>query len=99
MAALTSYTESAALMNDPAFKGRVKVACLTYADYISGEAANVPAHTSRMRWAGMTMQNPDMAAANVTPTAVMDPAVQAAGGEIDDAGLQGAVENAVNKML
>lgn len=94
-----TYEDSAALMNDTAFRGRVKVACLHYADYISGEAANVPAHTTRLKWAGTTMNNPDGAAALVTPTVVMDPAVQQDGTAITDATLQIATENAINKMI
>jgi hypothetical protein len=94
-----AYEELAALMRDGAFIGRVKVACLEYANYIMGEAADVPAHTTRTKWANQTMQSPDAAASTVTPSVVMDPAVQESGASIDDAGLQSAVENTVNKML
>lgn len=94
-----SYEDSAALMNDVAFRGRVKVACLHYADYISAEAANVPAHTTRLKWAQSTMNNPDGAAAVVTPTVVMDGQVQLDGAAITDQALQTATENAINKMM
>lgn len=98
MAALT-YEESASLMADLAFRGRVKVACITYARFIGDEAADVPAHSTRVKWSQATLLNPDFAAAQVTPTTVMDPAVQQAGSAITDAALQGSVETSVNKIL
>jgi hypothetical protein len=98
MAAL-DYAGSAALMNDLEFRGRIKVACLKYADFIMLEAASVPAHATRIRWAQNTFLSPDGAAGTVTPAVVMDPAVQAAGATIADPALQSAVENTVNKML
>jgi len=100
-----TYEQSSDLMNNPAFRGRVKVACLKYATYINDEPANTPAHSTRIKWAHQTMTMPDASAAQVTPTVVMDGAVQAADistdgdSTIDDAGLQSATENAINKML
>jgi hypothetical protein len=94
-----TYAESNALMADAAFIGRVKVACLTYAEYISNEAPDVPAHNARLRWANSCMVNPDFAANQVTPPTVMDPAVQAAGPSITDEALQTAVEGTVNKLI
>jgi hypothetical protein len=94
-----TYEESATLMQDPAFKGRVKVACLKYADSIMIEASNVPAHSSRLRWASTCFQSPDAVAAQVQAPVVMDGAVQTAGAAVTDAALQGSVEATVNKML
>lgn len=94
-----TYEEAAALMNDQAFRSRVKVACLKYADFITLEAASVPAHTTRLKWAQATMLNPDAAAATVTPMVVMDPAVQQDGAAITDAALQSATEGVINKMM
>ena len=94
-----TYEESAAMMHDMAFQGRVKVACLKFADYIFGEAVDVPAHATRLKWAQQTFTSPDAVAGQVTPTTVMDPAVQEDGTDIGDAELQSAVENAVNKIL
>lgn len=94
-----TYDESAALMNDAAFRGRIKVACLHFADYIFGEDNTVPAHNTRLRWAQNTFLNPDASAAAVTPPVVMDPSVQDAGSAIEDAALQSAVETTLNKML
>jgi hypothetical protein len=86
-------------MRDAAFMGRIKVACLQFAAYISNEAGNIPAHNTRYRWALNTLNAPDTAANSVTPTVVMDPAVQDKGTAILDKDLQSAVENAVNKLM
>jgi hypothetical protein len=95
-----TYPESAALMVDPDFRGRVKVACLKYADYIHNEGPGTPGHTSRLRWAQQTFQSPDSVAAQTQPPVVMDVAVQDAGGAaITDAALQSAVEGVVNKFI
>lgn len=94
-----TYEESSTLMQDAAFRNRIKVACLKYADYIVLEAPTVPAHSTRIKWAQNTMTAPDVSASLVTPTVVMDPAVQDQGSAIDDAGLQSATENAINKLL
>lgn len=94
-----TYEQTSTLMNDGTFRGRVKVACLKYADYISLEAATVPAHATRIKWAQQTYAMPDASAANVTPAVVMDPAVQQDGAAITDAALQSAVEGAVNKII
>ena len=94
-----TYEESAALMNDFAFRGRVKVACLKYAGSIFIEADNTPAHNTRVKWATNTYQNPEMTASQTQPPTVMDPAVQEAGAAITDGALQAAVEGVVNKLL
>ena len=94
-----TYEESAALMNDAAFRNRIMVACLKFADYIVAETADVPAHNTRLRWANNCMANPQMTAMQVQPTTVMQDAVQEEGSEISDTDLQAAVETAVNQML
>ena len=94
-----TYEQSAELMKDVIFIGRIKVACLTYANYIFGEAPTVPAHSSRIKWAQQTFAMPDTSAQQVTPATVMDAAVQEDGSAIADAALQSAVENTINKML
>lgn len=96
---MLDYAASDELMDDETFKGRVKCACLKFADYIINEAANVPAHNTRLKWANNTVTAPDVAAALVTPSVVMDNAVQEAGADIEDAALQSVVETAVNKMF
>lgn len=94
-----TYTESAALMNDMTFRGRVKVASLKFATAIMDESGQVPAHNTRMRWAQQYYVTPDQTANQITPPTVMDSAAQAAGADISDEAPQGAVEAVVNKML
>lgn len=94
-----TYEYSATLMRDVVFIGRVKVACLKYASYIMDEASSTPAHSTRIRWAQQTTVNPDTVAGNITPTVVMDTAVQESGAAITDGDLQVAVETSVNKTL
>lgn len=94
-----NYQEQADLMKDPTFQGRVKVAGLRYASYISDEAPSVPAHNTRVRWAQSMFQAPDQQAYQITPVVVMDPAVQDAGANVTDVALQSATENAINKII
>lgn len=94
-----TYIESAALMTDPEFRGRIKVACLKYADSIIGEPTGTAAHNTRIKWAQNCFMSPDMTAAQTQPPTVMDPEVQADGAAITDIALQGAVETVVNKMM
>jgi hypothetical protein len=94
-----SYDESSSLMTDMAFRGRVKVAVLRFAAYIADEGPGTPAHNTRLRWANTAFQNPDAIAMQAQPITVMDPSVQDQGAAIPDDQLQGAVENALQKML
>jgi hypothetical protein len=86
-------------MNDTNFVSRIKVACLTFSNYILGEEPSVAAHNTRLKWAQQTLAAPDNTARNIAPTVVMDPTVQAQGDKISDADLQTAVEIAVNKTI
>lgn len=94
-----SYSESAGLMADMDFHGRIKVALLNFASYVSGEQPNVPAHNSRYKWAQQAMQFPDQTATQLQPVVVMDPGVQSQGAAIADGQLQSAVEGAINKLI
>lgn len=94
-----TYDQSATLMNDASFRGRIKVACMKYANYIYDEASNTPAHSTRIKWSQRAMLMPDAAAAEVAPTVVMDGQVQADGATISDVALQSSVETAINKLL
>ena len=94
-----TYEESAALMVDPAFRGRVKVAGLKYATYIQGEVPNTAGHSSRYRWAQQMALTPDQVAAQIQPMVVMDGQVQTDGAAIGDPQLQTAVEAVVNKFI
>lgn len=94
-----TYTESDQLGKDPVFIGRVKVACLNFANYILGEAASTPAHNTRYQWAQQTYKMPDTIAQQVTPPTVQQSQVQTDGSAILDSDLQTAVETTVNEML
>lgn len=100
-----NYEQSAALMNDFEFRGKVQVAALKFADSIMIEASNVPAHNTRFRWATATFQAPGQAAQTLHPPVVMDAGIQAAGVDAEgkslatDPQVQGAVEAVVGKML
>jgi hypothetical protein len=94
-----TYEESAALMTDGTFRGRIKVACLKFADSILIENAPAVNRTAQLRWATQAFQQPDVIAGQVQPPTVMDGAVQIAGAAITDAALQGSVEATVNKMF
>lgn len=102
---MLTYEESARLMNDQIFRDRTKVACLNFARYITDEASSTPGHSTRIKWAQSTLVQPDNAVIQVTPTTVMDTAVQSAvldaegHSTITDADLQVAVETSVNKLL
>lgn len=94
-----TYDQSATLMSDVSFRNRVKVACLTFAKYITGEPSTIAAHNTRVKWAQSCMTNPDMIASQVQPPTVMEDQVQTSGAAITDEALQAAVETAVTKLL
>jgi len=94
-----TYDESAQLMKDATFIGRVKVACLKFAESILNEATNVTAHNARVRWAQECYRNPDYQANQITPPTVMDPNVQGTGSAVTDPVLQGAVEAVINQIV
>ena len=94
-----TYTDSANLMTDSVFRGRVKVAVLKFATSIENEASTVTAHNARLRWALNAIQQPDIVAQTVVNPTVMDPAVQTAGSTIDDPSLQAAVEGVINGLM
>ena len=93
------YTASADLMNDMAFRGRVKIACLHYAAYINDESPSVPSHPSRYRWAQNTIASPDNSVSQIMSTLIMDAAVVDQGAAITDTALQTSVETSVNKLI
>ena len=94
-----TYSNSATLMLDQDFRGRIKVAVLNYANYIYGEAPGTAAHNTRYQWAQRAFAGPDAVATQVQPVVVMDDNVQAQGGSIPDDQLSAAVQNALNKMM
>jgi hypothetical protein len=96
---MMAYEDSAALMQDATFRGRIKVACLEFGSYVMNEAGNAPAHVSRWKWAQNMFQSPEGTAAQLQPAVVMDPNVQQSGAAIDDNTLQSAVEAAIQKFI
>ena len=94
-----TYEQSAELMQDLIFRGRVKVSMLKYATYVQAEDPATQGHSSRYRWAQQAAMQPDMTAQQLQPMVVMDPNVQSQGAAIDDATLQTAVEAVVNKLV
>jgi hypothetical protein len=93
-----TYSESADLMIDLVFRGRIKVAITKFATYIFTEDPVTQGHNARYRWGQQTVQNPDAAAGSLQPLVVMDPQVQTDGAAISDEALQAAVEAIVNKI-
>lgn len=94
-----TYEESALLMQDATFRGRIKVAVLKYSSFIQVEPPETMAHNSRYRWAMTAAQQPDMTAQQIQPMVVMDPQVQLEGATVEDLELQTAVEAVVNKII
>jgi hypothetical protein len=94
-----NYDTTAQLSNDMNFRGRIRTACMHFAVYIQGEAPATTAHNTRYEWAMRCVRNPDMQAAQFAPAVVMDPNVQSGGDGINDAGLQTAVETAIQAQL
>lgn len=93
------YDQSYALMSDAGFRGRVQVACLDFAQSITLEPTDSPAHNTRLKWAQSVYQSPPMVAAQVTPPVVMNPNVQQAGSAVTDDALQAAVQAVVDASL
>lgn len=95
-----TYEESAELILDMTFRGRIKVAGLKFSTTILNEnPASVSGHAARYRWGQAMAGNPDIEAARLQPMVVMDPQVQSDGAQISDTALQGAVEAVANKFM
>lgn len=100
-----TYAESATLMTDLDFKGKVKVASLKFADSILIESESVPAHNTRERWALEAFNQPDIMAQRLQAPTVMDASIQGAGVDpqgkslATDQEVQAATETVVLKML
>lgn len=91
---MLTLDESAQLMNDQTFRGRVKAACISFA----GSVLAAPGSVSLFTWAKNCYQNPDGTAAQVVPPAVMNINVQQAGGSIDDNSLLATVQYVVQGL-
>ena len=91
-----TFEESAALINDSVFRGRVKVAALLYAQYLSLQPAN---SNAKMRWLQQMIATPDQTATQLAPPTVMNPNVQQAGAAVTDIDLQAAVQVVADMMM
>ena len=97
--------ESAALMQEPGFRGRIQVCCVKYANSIKAANSITIGHVSLERWADMVFNAPMQVAMQLQAPVVMDPGVQTAGVDengkalVDDPALQGAVEATVNQTI
>lgn len=94
-----TYEESAQLMIDQTFRGRIKVAMLKYASFIQNEPPSTQGHSARYRWAQEAGKHPDENAGQLQPMVVMDPEVQTQGAAIGDPALQSSVEAVINKIV
>jgi len=94
-----TYEQSAALMMDMNFRGRVKVSCLKYSTAIFDEPTDTAAHNTKLKWAAECAQNPDAMAQKIQNPVVMDAQVQQDGSAITDVALQASVETTINKLM
>src|SRR5262245_30440478 len=83
-----TYEQTYALSKDATFRGRVAVACVHYAVFITDEPPDTTAHSTRYRWAQQTLVAPETAVNQIISTVCNDSAVQADGAAITDAVLQ-----------
>src|SRR5215475_5832 len=93
------YQQSADLMKDQVFIGRIKVAILKFAAFIVDEPTGTAAHNTRYKWAQNALVDSDAVAMKMAPIVVMDPAVHNQGSSISDAALQSATEAAIQDLL
>jgi len=91
-----TFEESATLINDPTFRGRVKVAALVYAQYLSLQPNN---SSRRSDWIFNTLRAPDIATQTLTPSVVINPNVQQEGASVTDPNLQAAVQMAADTLM
>jgi hypothetical protein len=97
--------QTAALMQDPNFRGRVQVACVRYSDSIKTANSNAIGHVGLERWADAVYAAPMQIAMQVQPFVATDPTIQETGVDengislASDAQVQGATEATVNKTI
>lgn len=97
--------ESAALMINTSFQGRVKVCALRYAQALMAQTSP-PATGAEYRWANQVMNNPQMFAGTLASPTVLDPGIQGAGidttsgdSTADDATVYAAVQAVANRLM
>jgi len=88
--------QSNTLSNDMGFRGKVKMAIVSYAQSLSIQANLSGAQT---RWIQTAMMQPDQMAQQIHPNVVLDPAIQTSGAAATDAEIQGAVQAVANRMM
>lgn len=91
-----NFAQSAALMNNLDFRGRVKVAALQYATALLAQPGS---SNSKASWVQRTMQQPDTTAQVLVPAVVLNVNVQNAGADITDQDLAAAVQATADKMM
>jgi len=91
-----TFEESAQLMTNPQFRGRVKVAALQYAQYL----ITLPSlSNSRSNWVRSTIQSPDSTAQTLVSSVVMNVNVQTYGANVSDPDLAAAVQVVSDMMM
>ena len=93
---MLTLAESAALMLDPQFRGRVKVAAMKYADALLLQSG---LSVSRTQWAQRTMQQPDQTAQQLVSGVVINVNVQNAGADVSDPDLTATVQVVADRMM
>src|SRR5262252_328357 len=97
-----TQVQSAALMGDVEFHGRIKVCVVQYSDSIGIQTTPVSTRQKLVQWSFAVQVTPDSIATGLQPFVVKDSKVQDAGVDEDghslvsDADLQTAVETVVN---
>lgn len=92
-----SQTDTANLINDPIFRGRVKVAALQYAQYLQLQPS---LNASKANWIQRTMTQPDQIAQTLVAAVVISPNVQNAGGSsVSDPDLLAATQYAADLQM
>lgn len=88
-----SLEQSSQLMNNPAFRGRVKIAAMKFALLILQGAGQSQA---RLKWAQNTIGNPELSGANAMGVVTVQSQVQTAGSEITDEQLDAATVGGIS---
>lgn len=95
---MATYAELITASTDSTLRDKIRVACVVAAEAVRTEAANVPNHTERLKWAQKVFQDPSIEALRMT-WAVLAQNRTATLAQItgaSDAAVQTAVDAAVN---
>jgi hypothetical protein len=94
-----TYDESALLMTNLEFRGRVKVSALKYAGSIMIRPTSTAAHNTRIRWAQIVTSNRTWSPTSCNRPSSWTRPFKADSADITDVALQTAVEGVVNQMM